>query len=128
VGAYDAANLLDALVGYAEELCRSRQRTHSGQFACSGSGSLPGQTISVLTQGLVHTPTRAVAEAIIRYQNDRSEGREAALWRDLGQSLASAYKTRFASVQSALYATRAAFAGPRGSPQRRPADVQHSRH
>ncbi len=74
-------------------------------------GFAPKQVLSVLTQGAIHTPTRAIAHAIEAWQMDRAKGRESNLWQGVNQALKDSYKARFASIQSALYATRAAFLG-----------------
>lgn len=69
----------------------------------------PRQLASVLTQGMIHTPSRAIASAIL--VNRAADGNLAALWPEIGVALRDSYRARFASLQSALYATRAAFLG-----------------
>ena len=74
-------------------------------------GFAPRQVLSVVTQGAIHTPTRAISHAIQAWQLDRQRGRPADLWSDVQVALRDAYKARFASFNAALSATRASFLG-----------------
>ena len=74
-------------------------------------GFAPRQALSVLTQGAIHTPTRAIASAIGQHRRDLALGRESNLWEGVNIALRDSYRARFAAVQAALYATRAAFLG-----------------
>jgi len=67
--------------------------------------------IHILTQGAMHTPTRAMAAAVERWLADRSAARETNLWRDLHQAVSDAYKQRLAAWRPALVSARAALAG-----------------
>ncbi|HEU4343701.1 MAG TPA: DEAD/DEAH box helicase family protein [Candidatus Binatia bacterium] len=76
------------------------------------------QVIDILTQGGIHTPTRAIAAAIERYNlapvvdaNTGQVGNKEKLWKEVGLALKDAYKARSQSYRAALQAARDAFAG-----------------
>lgn len=75
------------------------------------AGFIPRQFISVLTQGAIHTPTRAMAHALINHAMGAVKGAPTSLLDDIQIALRDSYKVRLASLHSALYATRAAFLG-----------------
>jgi hypothetical protein len=74
-------------------------------------GFAPRQLLSVLTQGAIHTPTRAIAVALERYFNDKGRGRDANLFTEAGTALKEAYTARLGVIKAALVSTRAAFLG-----------------
>jgi N12 class adenine-specific DNA methylase len=74
-------------------------------------GFVPRQLISVLTQGALHTPTRALAVALGRWIDAGAISGDTKLFTEASVALKDAYSARLQSLKAALYATRAAFAG-----------------
>jgi N12 class adenine-specific DNA methylase len=74
-------------------------------------GFAPRLAIDILTQGFLHTPTRAVSAAIGRYQTDKSAGRTVSLWKEITSALRDAYRVRLASTAANLANARQAMAG-----------------
>lgn len=66
------------------------------------------QIVDVMTQGGIHTPTRAIAAAIERYQVG---GDNVSFWNEAQSALRDAYRARSRSYTAALQAARDAFAG-----------------
>lgn len=71
----------------------------------------PRLLLDIVTQGAIHTPTRAVMAAITRYQNDAAADRTTSLWRDIGTSLRDAYRTRLAATKANLVSARQSIVG-----------------
>lgn len=69
------------------------------------------QLQDILTQGVLHTPTRALAPVIQRYLDDRQRGLPTELWSDLNKSLWSAYRTWFSKWRESLASTVLALKG-----------------
>ena len=74
-------------------------------------GFAPRLAIDIFTQGALHTPTRAVAAAITRYQNDLAAGRPAAFWAEVNSALRDAYRVRLAATKANLVSARQAMLG-----------------
>ena len=79
-------------------------------------GFVVRQVIDIVTAGAIHTPTRAVANAIAIHQNEVEEGRRSradmvALWRDVGDSLKQAYGQRTSALRAAFRAAAEVIAG-----------------
>jgi hypothetical protein len=69
------------------------------------------QVIDVATQMFYYTPTRAIAEAVQRYQSDKASGRESRLWKDVSSSVKDAYAQRTKAFQMALAQAKEASKG-----------------
>ena len=74
-------------------------------------GFFTRQMIDVVTQNFIYTPTRATAEAIMRYRNDKAAGREGRLLSDVTAAMGEAYKARTGALRAALANARRALHG-----------------
>lgn len=73
------------------------------------------QLFDIITQGAVHTPTRALATVLEKYQEERGRGLggkpETNFWKDFTRTMHDAYRTRFAHWRETLSSAALSLSG-----------------
>jgi len=93
----------------------SQAASAAGEFASAALllklGFPTRQMVDVTTQALIHNPTRAIAEAWKRIEQNIADGKPAEAWGEFHNALSASLKTQMDAVKSSLVAAKANLTG-----------------